>query len=26
MRKQGVALLAALQTVFTGQPLYPAFD
>jgi transposase len=24
MRKQGVALLAALQTVFTGQPLYPA--
>jgi hypothetical protein len=22
MRKQGVALLAALQTVFTGQPLY----
>jgi transposase len=26
MRKQGVALLAALQTLFTGQPLYPAFD
>jgi transposase len=26
MRKQGVALLAALQTVFTGQPLYPALD
>jgi transposase len=26
MRKQGVALLAALQTAFTGQPLYPAFD
>jgi transposase len=26
LRKQGVALLAALQTVFTGQPLYPAFD
>jgi len=26
MRKQGVALLAALQTVFTGQPLYPTFD
>jgi hypothetical protein len=26
MRTQGVALLAALQTVFTGQPLYPAFD
>jgi transposase len=26
MRKQGVALLVALQTVFTGQPLYPAFD
>jgi transposase len=25
MRKQGVALLAALQTVFTGQPLSPAF-
>jgi transposase len=24
MRKQGVGLLAALQTVFTGQPLYPA--
>ena len=24
MRKQGVSLLAALQTVFTGQPLYPA--
>jgi transposase len=24
MRKQGVALLAALQSVFTGQPLYPA--
>jgi transposase len=26
MRKQGVALLAALQTVFTSQPLYPALD
>jgi transposase len=26
MRKQGVALLAALQTVFTGQPLSPALD
>jgi transposase len=26
LRQQGVALLAALQTVFTGQPLYPAFD
>jgi transposase len=26
LRKQGVALLAALQTVFTGQPLYPALD
>ena len=26
MRKQGVALLAALETVFTGQPLYPALD
>jgi transposase len=26
MRTQGVALLAALQTVFTGQPLYPALD
>jgi transposase len=26
MRKQGMALLAALQTIFTGQPLYPAFD
>jgi hypothetical protein len=26
MRKQGVAGLAALQTVFTGQPLYPALD
>ncbi len=24
MRKQGVALLAALQSVFSGQPLYPA--
>jgi transposase len=24
LRKQGVGLLAALQTVFTGQPLYPA--
>ena len=24
MRKQSVSLLAALQTVFTGQPLYPA--
>jgi transposase len=26
LRKQGVALLAALYTVFTGQPLYPALD
>lgn len=26
LRKQGVALLAALETLFTGQPLYPAFD
>jgi transposase len=26
MRKQGVALLAALQTVIIGQPLYPALD
>jgi transposase len=26
LRKQGVALLAALQTVFSGQPLYPALD
>jgi transposase len=26
MRKQGVALLAALQTVFAGQPLSPAWD
>ena len=25
LRKRGVALLAALQTLFTGQPLYPAF-
>lgn len=25
LRKQGVALLAALETVFIGQPLYPAF-
>jgi transposase len=25
LRKQGVALLGALQTVFTGQPLSPAF-
>jgi transposase len=25
MRKQGVALLTALQSVFSGQPLYPAF-
>jgi transposase len=24
MRKQGVALLVALQSVFSGQPLYPA--
>src|SRR5262249_9139417 len=24
LRKQGVALLAALQSVFSGQPLYPA--
>jgi len=26
LRKQGVALLAALETVFTAQPLYPALD
>jgi transposase len=26
MRKQGVARLAALQSVFSGQPLYPALD
>ncbi len=26
MRKQGMALLAALQAVFNGQPLYPALD
>jgi len=26
LRKQSVALLAALQTVFTDHPLYPAFD
>jgi transposase len=26
MRKQGVALLAALQSVFSGQPLSPAWD
>jgi transposase len=26
LRKQGVAVLAALQTVFAGQPLYPALD
>jgi transposase len=26
LRKQGVALFAALETVFTGQPLYPALD
>jgi transposase len=25
LRKQGVALLAALQTVVVGRPLYPAF-
>ena len=25
MRRQGQALLAVLETVFTGQPLYPAF-
>ena len=25
LRKQGVALLAALQTVVVGQPLYPEF-
>lgn len=25
LNKQGVALLAALETVFTGQPLYPSF-
>ena len=23
--KQGVALLAALESLFTGQPLYPSF-
>jgi transposase len=26
MRKQGVAVLTGLQSVFSGQPLYPAFD
>jgi transposase len=26
LRKQGVSLLAALETVFTGQPLYPALE
>jgi hypothetical protein len=26
LRKQGVALVAALQTVFLGQPRYPAVD
>jgi transposase len=26
LRKQGVALLAALETVFTAQPLYPVLD
>jgi transposase len=26
LRKQGVALLAALETVFTAQPLYPALE
>jgi transposase len=25
LRKQGQSLLAALDTVFAGQPLYPAF-
>jgi transposase len=25
LRKQGIALLAALETVFAGRPLYPAF-
>ena len=25
LRKQGVALLSALQTLFTDTPLYPAF-
>jgi transposase len=25
LRKQGAALLAALETVFDGQPLYPSF-
>jgi hypothetical protein len=25
LRKQGVALLSALSTFFTGSPLYPAF-
>ena len=26
LRKQGRALLAALETLFTGAPLYPAWD
>ncbi len=26
LNKQGVPLLAALETLFTGQPLYPALD
>jgi transposase len=25
LNKKGVALLAALETLFTGQPLYPSF-
>jgi transposase len=25
LHKQGVQLLAALETLFTGQPLYPCF-
>jgi transposase len=25
LHKQGVQLLAALETLFTGQPLYPSF-
>jgi hypothetical protein len=26
LRKQGVTFLAALETVFTAQPLYPVLD
>jgi hypothetical protein len=26
MRKQGVGMLAAQQSIFSGQPLYPALD